>query len=84
MQINNSIENMDANKENLEYQNNIDERIISYAFKYSNYFHFPNEFNQHFIFYYLSKYNYSKIVKIFIRNKRLEIRTMKIIKQYFL
>ena len=70
-------------KKSLEYQNNINERIISYAYKYSNYFHFPSEFNQNFIFYYLSKHNYSKIVKIFMRNKRKDIRAMKIIQINF-
>ena len=68
----------------IKEQISFEERVISFCFKYYNYKNFPMRFNQKFIFYYLSKYDYMKIVKIFIKHKMIEINRMKILKlNYF-
>ena len=55
-----------------EHQIDIEERIISYGFKYENYLYFPESFNENYLFYYMSKYNFLKLVKTFISMKKKE------------
>ena len=61
-----------------EYEIDINERIISYGIKYENYPYFPEDIKQDYIFFYISKYRYFKLVKTFISNKKDEIKAIKI------
>ncbi|KAK8883918.1 hypothetical protein M9Y10_043020 [Tritrichomonas musculus] len=49
---------------------NYDNNALSYSFHYYNYSFFPTDFNNKFIFYYACQYNYIKIVKLLLSNKK--------------
>lgn len=51
-----------------------EEKKVLTSLKYSNYFYIPDDFEQNYGLYYLCKYKYSKIVKLFMKMKKEEIK----------
>ena len=52
---------------------NISNNIFAYSFHYYNYHFFPNDFNNHFIFYYLCEYDYFTLAENFLKEKSIDI-----------
>lgn len=70
----------ECNYVDTDYQNNytkkkFNDNIISYAFRYYNYFFFPNELNTNFVLYYWFQYEYIYIVKFLVENKKFDFLT---------
>ena len=63
----------DESYENRLIQRNFFKNILSYSFHYCNYSFIPIDFNNKFIFYYLCKYNYIKLVKLFLNNNKVDL-----------
>ena len=72
-------------KEN-NIKNNIDENEFAYSFHYYNYAYMPDNYESSFILFYLCKYDYYELVKLFLKNSnsRLIINTTKVINYIFL
>lgn len=68
--INNYINESDAV---FQIKNSINENIVSYCFHYHNYDFIPDYFNDKRVFIYMCKYNYVKLVKLFIENEAINI-----------
>ena len=68
--------------ENIDFENNYIENIVSYCFQYYNFAFFPKELNNIYIFFYSFQYDYIEIVKYLMNIKEININ-QKIISKYF-
>ncbi|KAK8897605.1 hypothetical protein M9Y10_015566 [Tritrichomonas musculus] len=59
------------------------EKIFSASLCYSNYNHFPDNFDKYSVFYYLNRYNYSKLVNFYVEIKKREIENIRISKIFY-
>ena len=58
--------------QNVEY--NFKENLFAYCFHYYNFELLPDELDNEFTFFYLCKYDYYELVKLFIENKEIDLK----------
>lgn len=56
-----------------EFESKFDKNIACYSFHYFNFFFFPDDFNQKFIFYYACRYDYFTLVKLLMSTAAFNI-----------
>ena len=54
---------------------NNSENIVDYCFRYYNFGLWPEEMSNHFIFFYLCKYNYFNLVKLFVNEMNIDLNS---------
>ncbi|KAK8865030.1 hypothetical protein M9Y10_010559 [Tritrichomonas musculus] len=58
-----------------------EKNIVSYCFKFHNFATFPNNYDSNSFFYYFCKFNYLKLVKIFMKYEEIDLNSVFIFKK---
>ncbi|KAK8895263.1 hypothetical protein M9Y10_023705 [Tritrichomonas musculus] len=66
---------MDYKSKINDLQNNFDHNFLAYCFRYYNFGLWPEEMSNHFIFFYLCKYNYFNLVKLFVNEMNIDLNS---------
>ena len=64
---------LDEKVEKSNLENVYEKNMYYYCFRYYNYSFFPNDFNNHYIIYYLCDFGYYSLVKLYLNEKEIDL-----------